>query len=452
MSKVLHGTVLRPEVACMVTGGKWARGEPEELGDPNFDSRIIKPGEVFLALRAARDGHDFAQAAKEAGASAAIVEREVDCDMPQLVVPDTYRALLDLAHWRRANYKGALVMVTGSSGKSTTKEMIGCAIAAFAGQRSTVVSAGSYHNHLGLPLTLMRLRPEHEYAVLEAGMNKPGEIGKLARLARPTMGVITNAGRAHLGHFESEEQIARAKGELIATMGSDSPVILNTDDKYFPLWRSMARHLDVVGFSHSGDRHAVCRRTPDRDFLFRFSGSSTLHEVNLQVTGGHNEQNALAAAAAAWRLGVPMDAVCRGLEDFSGVPGRHEIVHLGNAVLINDSYNASPESFLLALEELKRRPESHKILVMGDMLELGEHAAGIHEQVVRVARDSGVSEVLAFGEHSSAAASVAGGHGYSSKDELVKAARRLMDDNCVVLIKGSRGMHMEEVAHGLAEG
>ncbi len=439
-----------PKVAAMVTGGQWKRGMPEAFGDVSFDSRIIAQGEVFAALKAARDGHDFAGEATERGASALLVSREVDVSLPQLVVADTSRALLDLGHWRRASYGGELVMVTGSNGKTTTKEMVSSVLRRFAGDDAVLASEHSYNNHIGLPVALSRLRPRHGFAVVEAGMNRAGEIARHTRLAQPTAGVITNAGRAHLGHFRSEEEIARAKGELITQIATGSPVVVNVDNKFFPLWRSMGTHTDLHGFSHSGDRHASCRRVPDRDFLFSFTGSNMLHELCMQVPGRHNEENALATATVCWLLGVPVTTICEGLESFAGVPGRQEIVHVKGGILINDSYNASPESFMEALDGLRSRPESHKVLIMGDMLELGQHSADMHTQVVRKAQELGVREILAFGEHSSEAAAAAGGNGFDSKDDLVAEARKLLDGSCVMLIKGSRGMHMEDVTRGLS--
>ena len=450
MSYFAPGQEENPDVAAMVTSGQWKRGKPGSVGNVSFDTRKIEAGEVFVALRASRDGHDFVGHAKAKGAIAALVEREIDCDLPQLVVKDTSLALLDLAHWRRATYLGDLALVTGSNGKSTTKEMIRQIFIEFAGKDKVTGSKASYNNHIGLPISLLQVRPKHSFVVLEAGMNNPGEIAKHTRLAQPSIGLITNAGRAHLGRFKSEEQIARAKGELISAMGSGKPVVINVDNKFYPLWRSMAGHVDLLGFSHSGDRHAVCRRSPDRDFLFSFEGSNRMHEASLQVQGRHNEENALAAATVCWRLGIPIDAICCGLENFTGVPGRQEIVQTKGGVIIDDSYNASPESFLEALHGLGNRPESHKVLVMGDMLELGDMSTDIHVQVIRKAKDVGVREVLVYGEHSNKAASIAGGEGFDNKRDLVEAARKLLDGSCVVLVKGSRGMRMEEVAEGLA--
>ena len=440
---------LTPMIAMEITDGQWVNGAPAVIGPVTYDSRILVPGEIFVALRAARDGHEFVEAAKERGAIAAIVDQPVDCDLPQLVVKDTMRSLRDLAHWHRAAFEGSVIFITGSSGKSTTKEMLKSILTRFAGEDAVLATVGNHNNQIGLPITFTHLRPSHVFAVVEAGMNHPGEIARLARLSRPTLGVITNAGRAHLGHFDNEEDIASAKGELLGTMQRDFPIILNVDDQFYPLWCSMAAHLDVLGFSHVGQRTAACRRIPDRDFLFSFTGSNQVVEISLQVPGRHNEMNALAAVTAAWRLGVPTEVIREGLEEFSGVPGRQEISSHDGIVVINDSYNASPESFFEAVAGLQARPETNKILVMGDMLELGERALDLHVLVINKAHESGISHILAFGEHSVAATKIAGGIGYASKGQLVDAARRLVHANSAILIKGSRSMHMEEVAQAL---
>ena len=446
MNANVNPVSLNHSIAQLVTQGQWMNGEPKTFGSLNFDSRLIQDGETFIALQANRDGHNFVIDAKNKGASCAIVSRVVDCELPQLLVKDPLTALADLAHWWRAFHQGDLVLVTGSAGKSTTKEMIYSIFKSFVGSKASFASDRNYNNLIGLPLMLLRINANHSYAVLEAGMNAHGEISKLTRVARPTLGLITNAGRAHLGNFANQEEIALAKGEIIGVMSSGNTIVLNADDKYFPLWRSMASHLDVISFSHSGKKNAVCRKIHDRDFVYTFEGSVNHHEISLQVPGIHNEQNALAAATVAWRLGIPQQHIKEGLEEFSGVPGRQEINVNKGLVVINDSYNASPESFDAALYSLKSRPEKNKFLIMGDMLELGAEAHQLHVDVIKKALDYGVDDVLVYGEFSANAAKEVGGHAYKNKKSLINAAMKLSRDNCAVLIKGSNAMGMNEVA------
>ena len=444
-------TKMTPEIAATITAGRWVNGMPEEFGSINFDSRKFNKGEIFIALTAQRDGHAYVTDAHEMGASAAIVRHQLDVPVPQLVVDDPERALYDLAHWWRAMYRGQLVLVTGSNGKSTTKEMIYEICKSYVGEKRCMASQHNFNNLIGMPLSLLRINLEHEFSVVEAGMSNPGEIYRLARIARPTMGVITNAGHAHLANFSNEEGIARAKGELIEVMTPNHPVVLNSDDKFFPLWRSMASHLEVLSFSHSGDSRSVCRRIPGREFMFSFDGSASIHEVDLQVAGAHNEENSLAAALVAWRLGVPPDSIDAGLENFSGVRGRQELLMRPGIVVIDDSYNASPESCSVAINELAARPERNKVLVLGDMLELGEDSLHFHEEVLHKARKAGISKVLAFGECYTAATGKAGGDAFARKEDLIAAARSAAKTDCVVLVKGSRSLHLEEVVQALIE-
>ncbi|MBF2735250.1 MAG: UDP-N-acetylmuramoyl-tripeptide--D-alanyl-D-alanine ligase [Betaproteobacteria bacterium AqS2] len=446
-----NATGLTPATAQLISEGVWKNGEPAEFGRLCFDSRRLRPGETFIALKGGRDGHDFVAAAAEQGAAAAIVSKEVPCELPQLLVTDTMTALSDLAHWWRAAFHhGALAMVTGSNGKSTTKEMLAGILAEFAGADRVHATSGNHNNMIGLPLTLLDLRPRHSLAVVEAGMNAAGEIARLARLARPSLGVITNAGRAHLGNFSCEEDIARAKGELLTSMPRGAVAVLNADDRFYPLWREMAAHLNVISFSHAGAASADVRRVPDRDFVY--AAGAEQHEASLQVAGAHNEMNALAAAAAALRMGAPHECIRRGLENFAGVPGRQEVIVTDRFVLINDAYNASPESFEAAIDSLRARPERRKIIAMGDMLELGEAGAQLHRDVISYAQQAGIDDILACGPLASAAAAAAGARGCPDREALTAELRAaLPPSGCAILVKGSHGMRMDEVVAALLE-
>ena len=445
---------ISPAQAAKIAGGVWRRGSPEQFGTVQFDSRLLQPKEVFIALSAQRDGHDFVDAARQAGASAAIVAREIDCDLPQLQVADTLAALHALARWKRERFTGQVVMITGSNGKSTTREMLRHILEQYVSADHVIGALGNHNNHIGLPLTLLRLCDKLQYAVLEAGMNHAGEIAEMTLLAKPTLGIITNAGRAHLGSFASIEDIARAKGELIENIASHAPLVLNYDDRYFPMWKRTAGAREVLTFSYDGNQNALCRRLQDRDFFFCFDGSTRPREVVLQVYGAHNQANALAAATAAWRLGVPTDCIYAGLENFAGVPGRQEIIMCRKMVLINDAYNASPESFEVALQTLAARPEQTKILIMGDMLELGEQSQRLHDQIVVDAFTRQINYVLGYGERSARAIAAAGnpcGREFTDKAKLVEHTRTLITDSCVVLVKGSYGMAMHEVSQILSK-
>lgn len=446
--------MLDPIAVAKIVAGTWHGAPPAAWGRLNFDSRKFAQGEIFLALQGKRDGHDFIAAAQAAGAIAAVVDRVLDCGLPQLVVKDSLAALHKLAAQQRATYQGEVVLITGSNGKSTTKEMLASILASWVGNAVVLASRGNLNNHLGLPLSMLDLQPQHEYAVLEAGMSHAGEITELAQLAQPRCGIITNAGRAHLGNFASADGIAKAKGELIECLPKHGTIVLNADDQNYELWCGMAKHNEVISFSHAGCQGSICRRLQDRDFIFAFDGTSQPLEVTLQVGGKHNEENALAAATMAWFLGAPTHSIVEGLEEFTGVPGRQQVYMLRDMVLIDDTYNSSPESLSAAIVALVERPEEEKVLIIGDMLELGEQSETEHRQAVQTAFEQGVHYVLGIGEATKVAIEQAGepAKHFASKQELVDCARQLACGSVVMLVKGSRGMHMEEVVTGLLQG
>lgn len=443
-----------PEEIARHVAGHWHNGTPAQWGTINFDTRKLQPGEVFVALQDKRDGHEFVPAAKEAGASAAIVARTIDCDLPQLVVANPQTALNDLATVARVKYTGEVVIITGSNGKSTTKEMLASILRTWVGDAKVVASPGNLNNHLGLPLSLLSLADQHEYAVLEAGMNHAGELTKLSALAQAKNGIITNAGRAHLGNFNNATEIAQAKGEIITGLQDGGTIVLNADDAHFDMWCDLAGERQVLAFSHQGKGGAVCRRLQDRDFIFAFDGTAQPLEVTLQVSGNHNEQNALAAATMAWFLGVPSSYIVDGLEEFTGVPGRQEVYLLRNMVLIDDTYNASPESVAAAVAALAARPEANKILILGDMLELGEQSVTAHITAIEEALAAGVRYVLGHGDSCQAAIAKIGPPAlyFADKAELISQAQSLVNSSGVILVKGSRGMRMDEVVGGLRQG
>ena len=445
---------LNPDIAAQVTKGKWEGNAPATWNKIEFDSRNLKEGQIFIALRDKRDGHDFVEQAQQKSASAAIVEKKIDCDLPQLIVKDSLQALHELATYHRQSYTGEMILVTGSNGKSTTKEMLASIATQWLGSNLVFATYGNRNNHIGLPLCLLDLEPQHEVTILEAGMNHAGEITTLANLAKPKYGIITNAGRAHLGNFDSEEGIARAKGELIECLDDQGTIVLNADDTFFDLWTELAQGKQIMSFSHDGKFGSHCRRIQDREFMFAFDGTSNPLQIDLQVGGRHNEENAMAAATMAWCLGARMEDIRLGLEEFSGVPGRQQVTLLSSMVLIDDTYNSSPESVLAAIEALAQRPEYKKLLILGDMLELGECAQREHEKAIRQALDLGIESVLGFGEITSKAIAAIGtpAESFASKDELVERTKQLANGGVAVLVKGSRGMHMEEIVNQLLAG
>ena len=434
--------------AAEITGGVW-HGRPAAGALPEFahDSRILEPGQAFVALAGRRDGHDFVAGAAAAGAGAALVTRPVDAPLCQLVVPDALRALGQLA--RQARYRSGCTVaaVTGSAGKTTVCGMIAAIMTAAFGGRAVLASRGNFNNHIGLPLSLLRLDPAHRYAVLEAGMSAPGELSDLAAIAEPDLGVITNIGSAHLGNFSSRSQIAQAKSELLAGTRRSGGCVFGFADEFSDLFAGRAGGRRIFGFAATAVAGSSGWLADGEDFAIELADGSRI-SASLQVQGAHNRINALCAAVSCIALGVEREAIESGLASFAGIPGRLSVRRMrGGGVLIDDTYNASPESTRAALAVLADRPERRKVLILGDLLELGEDSEQLHRQLGEEARSRGIDQVLACGQLAAAAAD----RQYPGQEELVDAACKLAGDDTVILVKGSRGSRMERVVRGLAE-
>ena len=439
------------------------------VGDATFscvgtDSRRVRPGQLFVALRGEHfDGHDFVEQAASQGAVAALVDEawqreHEDVEFPRLVVRDTRLALGALAaHWR-SRFDIPLIGVTGSNGKTTVKEMCAAIMRAQArrdGHTADCVLAttGNLNNDIGLPLTLLELRDHHRAAVIEMGMNHPGEIGYLTALARPTVAIVTNAQRAHLQGMGSLVEIAKEKGAIYAGLGENGVAVVNADDPHCALWRELNRGRTVVTFA--AGQAADVKATADlhglgaRLMLTTAAGSV---EFDLPVPGEHNVRNAAGAAAACLATGASLAAVVEGLSGFSAAPGRlQRRAGVNGALVIDDTYNANPDSVRAAIDVLASTA-GHTVLVLGDMGEVGTTSAQLHDEVGGYAKSKGVDELYALGEMSAVAAHNFGdgGQKFATAEALLAALAPRLDANTVVLVKGSRFMRMERVANGLA--
>ncbi len=413
------------------------------------DSRSLEAGSLFVALRGERhDGHDHIPQALERGAAALLVDHPLDLALPLLVVPDTRLALGRIASaWRQA-VGTPLVAVTGSNGKTTVKQML-AAILGTAGP--ALATRGNLNNDIGVPHTLLRLRPSHRHGVIEMGANHPGEIAYLVDLVRPQVGVVTNAAPAHLAGFGSLEGVARAKGELFQGLPDTATAIINADDRFADLWRGMAGARPVLTF---GLREADVRGEwtaegiGSRVVVHARSGGWPLR---LPVPGEHNVQNALAAFAAALALGLEPAHIVAGLEALEPPPGRLQSRRgLRGAAILDDTYNANPASFQAAIEVLAKRP-GRRLLVMGDMGELGAGEAELHGQVGLTARRAGLDGLYATGRLSAHAAEAFGANGFffADREALVRTLRCELAEEVTILVKGSRSMQMERVVEGL---
>ncbi|MEM9532638.1 MAG: UDP-N-acetylmuramoyl-tripeptide--D-alanyl-D-alanine ligase [Pseudomonadota bacterium] len=425
-------------------------GAPSEFTGVAIDSRQVASGQLFVALPGERvDGHDFVAAAAQAGASTALVARPVDAALPQLRCADPVQTLGRLAADWRAKFKLPLIGVTGSNGKTTVKTML----AGILGNLGPVLAtAGNYNNELGLPLTLCELSDEHRFAVIEMGAGQPGDIAYLAELARPTVGVVNNAGPAHLERMGSLRGVAQTKGEMIAALASDGVAVFNADDAFAPLWAELAGRRESLRFGLEAPVEVVARWTPagqgSRVELTTPAGALT---VAMPVPGVHNVYNALAATAAALAAGATLDAIKAGLEAFEPVGGRlvrREMA--GGWLLIEDTYNANPASVSAGLHVLSHE-NGERWLVLGDMRELGVDADALHFQVGSEAHRLGVSRLFALGPHSrhAVAGFGTGGEHFADLEALVSTLGAEIHEGVTCLVKGSRGMRMERVSQAL---
>lgn len=426
--------------------GEW----PVQVGHFQIDTRKVQAGDVFLALPGTRvDGHDFIAAARAAGAAGALVSRKVDDPLPQLVVRDVEQALQTLAAVWRQQWQGQVLALTGSNGKTTTKEMIA---AILEGVAPVCVTAGNLNNHLGVPLTLLRLRPEHKYAVIEMGANHSGEIAQLCEWARPDVGLVTLAASAHLEGFGSLEGVARAKGEIFSGLDADGTAIINAADRFAPLWRNLSAHHPVRdfgtpdAFAHA-DNLQVGPELAEFDLVI---GEQSV-AIRLHAAGRHNVHNALAAAAATAALGVSPEQIAEGLQKFKPVSGRlHRIVLDAGRVLWDDSYNANPSSVGAAIDVLAEQ-QPPRLFCLGDMAELGSDAASLHGRVGEQARQLGIEALWTCGELSrqASAAFGVGGRHFENTADLTDAL--LLEGQVFrsILIKGSRSAHMDTAVTAL---
>jgi len=418
------------------------------------DTRTLQRGALFVALRGERfDGHDFVRQALDNGASAAMVDAAYKpADLEEaalLVVADTRLGLGQLAAAWRNRFDLPLIAVTGSNGKTTVKEMLKSILSAACGDADAVLATqGNLNNDIGMPLMLLRLHERHRYAVIEMGMNHLGEIDYLTRLATPTVALVNNAQSAHVGELGSVENIARAKGEIFAGLRPGGIAVINADDAFAPLWRELNAGRTVIefGLEHPGQ---VTGRYELLPASARLEIQLPQHSVqaHLQVPGLHNVRNALAASAAALALQVAPQAIAQGLNAFQGVQGRLQskaVLH--GATLIDDSYNANPGSVCAAIDVLAQAP-GEKILVLGDMGELGELGPELHAVVGRYARDKGIDALFCLGDltRHTVQAFGAGAWHFERIQELLADLENRLSPTATVLVKGSRFMQMERV-------
>lgn len=447
------------------TGGELICGKGDTLfSGLSIDSRKIGVGELFWAIKGEHhNGNDYLKDALEKGAIGVVsdnglLESKLSHNVVAIKVPSSLAALQRLASYNRRKHPVPLVAITGSNGKTTTKEIT----ASILGKRYEVnKNEGNLNNLIGVPLTLLDLHSDHEVAVVEMGMNRRGEIRELTTMARPDIGVITNIGEAHLEGLGNVENIKRAKGELIEAMEGEHKVILNADDPAVMALVPFATG-DVITFGFDSNAHVRAEEAEvewGKGTLFILAVGTKRIPVLLPIYGIHQLYNALAASAVAFSMGFELEEIREGLEDYEPYSGRMEIISKGGITVINDSYNANPPSLKSALETMAMLADGRKIAILGDMLELGENAPLIHSDLGRYAHEKGVDMIVTFGElaQNIAEGAIKNGmdvnkiHTFSNKGELIEYLKGEVAHGDWLLVKGSRGMKMEEITAALTE-
>ena len=437
------------------------RGEPaRSVEGVSTDSRLVLPGELFVALAGeSLDGHDFVDQAIARGAVAVLVgeakrKPEYPGEAAVLSVRETLRALGDIAASYRSRFSLPFVAITGSNGKTTTKEMTAHVLST----RGTVVRARkSFNNFIGVPLTLFDAVPGAVAVVLEMGTNAPGEIGRLCDIARPQIGVITNIGATHLEGLKSVEGVAKAKAEMLYALGRDALAILNADDEWSRKIRT-GYNGKIVTFGTSEGADIFARDIEDNATGLSFVTNEYVR-VQLKVRGRHNVHNALAAIAVSRRLGMDMKDIALALADFPGVPMRMEVVRFGGVTVINDAYNANPRSMSAALDDFAGHyaTTGTRHFICGDMLELGEHSAEFHRQLGRRIAECRIDRLWLLGTEVNETRAAAVDAGFAPRSvfladdypALEKAFLADVGEGDVVLVKGSRRMRLERLVEAL---
>ncbi|MGB1311107.1 MAG: UDP-N-acetylmuramoyl-tripeptide--D-alanyl-D-alanine ligase [Leucothrix sp.] len=411
------------------------------------DSRAVTPDQLFIAIRGERfDAHDFV-AGLSGKAGAALVDRVIECDLPQIVVKDTRQALAQFAAVWRQQFDRPLIALTGSNGKTTVKEMLSAILAV---KGDVLATFGNLNNDLGVPLTLLRLRAKHDYAVIEMGANHFNEIAFLTNIGKPDVAVLNNAGASHLEGFGSVEGVSRAKAEIFQGLSRSGIAIINADDEYADYWYGCVVDKQVISFGM--DNAATVQGMTSPTGMLVLSTDAKSITINLALLGKHNQRNALAAASAAIAVGASLQDIKQGLESLQPVKGRlTPYVGQKHSKLIDDTYNANPSSMKAAIDVLAEFTEGARVLVLGDMGELGDDVAQLHAEIGRYAKDQQIDQIYCMGPHSAEAAEAFGGnaHHFLEIEPLLAAIKQQLNKNMTLLVKGSRSMRMERVIEAL---
>ena len=426
---------------------------PANFRGVTTNSKTVEPGNLFVALRGERfDAHDFLADVVTRGAAAVVVERlPAGLAIPALIVPDTRHALGQIAHWWRKQFSIPVIGVTGSNGKTTVKEMIASILSTAFGAQNYLATRGNLNNEIGVPLTLFNLDTRHQAAVVEMGMNHPGEIARLTEIAQPTVGLVNNAQREHQEFMASVAAVAEENGAVIQGLHDGGCAVFPADDEFAPLWTAYAGSRDLLSFALEKQAAVTAQWTPiDFGSQVEINARGERVSVVLSAAGEHNVRNALAACAAALAIGIDLRSIARGLTAFTPVAGRLQKKQAANgAIVIDDTYNANPDSVRAAIDVLANAP-SPRTLVLGDMGEVGSEGIAFHEEIGEYARARHIDQLFTVGElarHASRAFGRPARH-FETMETLNEEVASV-PPGASVLVKGSRFMQMERVVQRL---
>lgn len=425
--------------------------DPLLITGVSIDSRKIMPGHLFVALRGQhQDGHQFIPEVQDKGASAVLCEEKIaGITIPQFVVNNTLKALTTMAKLHRHTINCPIIALTGSNGKTSVKEMIAAIL-----PNPAYATPGNLNNHIGVPLSVLHLKPEHRYAVFELGANHLGEIAHIVSIVQPNVALINNIAPAHIEGFGSIDGVANAKGEIYAGLSANQTAVINDDDAYAHFWDKLLTDKRVIRFSFTKKADIFAKKVifnADNVASFTLCSPQGEQAVTLQVPGTHMVYNALAAAACCVAVGISLKDIADGLKRFQGVSGR--LTHLAgknDAVIIDDTYNANLRSVLTAIEVLSKR-QGFRILVLGDLGELGACTQKHHEEIGHIAKQKGINLFMTTGKHSAYSSQAFGedARHYLTQESLVNDLLPYLDKNTTVLVKGSRSAAMEKIVHQL---
>jgi len=416
------------------------------------DTRDIKSGDLYVALKGERfDGHQFVAEANAAGAVGVLVsDLQAEKEVPQVQVTDTRLALGELAAYWRQKFTGKLIGITGSNGKTSVKEMCGKILVDFSSASSVLTTRGNLNNDIGMPMMLLELREQHQYAVIEMGANHVGEIDYLTSIAQPDVALVNNVGPAHLEGFGSLENIAKAKAEIYNGLSDAGTAIINLDDVFSSFWQDYCSDKRSISFSMLDDSADVFARSTS-ECRYQITVGDDVAELTLKVPGKHNVMNALAAIAATSVLEIPLQSIVLSLSKFENIRGRLTVLTAESGCrVIDDTYNANPLSVSAAIDVLavmQGAKTDKTILVLGDMAELGSNAERLHAEVGSKAKEAGIVALYATGTLSANTVDAFGENGFhfATKDKLIDGLKESLTGNEIVLVKGSRSAAMEEV-------